>query len=334
MIDAPFQYFPVSSNPFEFKTGLRAIKPGNNAEDKIFQVDSEWQRYRHAKLGARAERLDKYVSSHKLSPATESRTILYILNQLTHEHPEQFELTYSQNNAGLYCSLSDEQLIFDQSLQLINNTKYQNALDALCCQVQEDIAIIERRKQRDFISYLHLCLPNHWAAEDIIGQSFIDAHLPVPEMGKINQQAPKLIETLIHKGPFERFTWGIATDKRLNHHPVAPEGIEQSEWQGRRFDPDKPELNLRIERQTTTGLPEVHAFIFTIRTYHRAVNGLSSDELTALKHAILTMPDPIKAYKGLHGQSDEICGYLDLMLTSDCNSRTSLSSRSISTQPL
>jgi hypothetical protein len=265
-------------------------------------------------MAARAERLEKYVCSHQLGPATESRAILYILNELTREYPKQFELTHSPNNTGLYCQLSGDQLHFDQSLQLINNNKYQNALDALCCQVQEDFAIVERCKQRDFISYLHLCLPNHWAAEDKIGQSFVDTHLPVPEMDKINQQAPKLIETLIHKGPFERFAWGIATDKRLNHHPMAPNGIEQAEWQGREFDPDRPELYLRTERQTTTGLPEVGSFIFTIRTYHRSVKDLTSGELTILKQAILTMPDKVKNYKRLHRQREEICGYLDRLL--------------------
>ena len=181
--------------------------------------------------------------------------------------------------------------------------------------MQEDIAIIERPEQIDFISYLHLCLPNHWAAEDKIGQSFIDVHAPVPEMDNINQQASKLIESLIHKGSYERFTWGIATDMRLNHHPITPGGIEHDEWQGRKFNPDKPVLYLRIERQTTTGLPEVSAFIFTIRTYHRAVKNLTRDELSILKHAILTMPDTVKAYKGLHKQSDDICEYLDQLLS-------------------
>lgn len=313
MTDAPLQYFPVSSNPFEFKAGLRVIKPGSKAEDNLFQIDTEWQQYRQAKMAARAERLDKYVCSHRLSPATESRAALYILHQLTREHPEQFESIHSQSNVRLHCRLSGEQLQFDQALRLTDNNKYQNSLDALCCQVQEDVAIVERPEQRDFISYLHLCLPNHWAAEDKIGQSFIDAHLPVPEMVKINHQAPKLIETLVHKGSYERFTWGIATDRRLNHHPIAPDGIGQNEWQGRKFAPGNPELNLRIERQTTTGLPEVGAFIFTIRTYHRAVKDLTRDELIILKHAILTMPDAVKAYKGLHGQSEEICDYLDLL---------------------
>ncbi|MEJ2574700.1 MAG: DUF3445 domain-containing protein [Gammaproteobacteria bacterium] len=314
MIGTPLQYFPVSSNSFEFKTGLRAIAPDHNPGNKIFQIDTQWQQYRQAKMAARAERLEKYVCSHQLSPATESCATLCILNQLQREHPEQFELSYSRNNVRLHCRLSGEQLDFDQSLQLINNNKYQSALDALCCQVQEDIAIVERCKQKDFISYLHLCLPNHWAAEDKIGQSFIEAHLPVPEMDKINQQAPRILDTLTHKGPFERFTWGIATDKRLNHHPKAPDGFAQTEWQGRKFDADKLALYLRIERQTTIGLPEVEAFMFTIRTYHRKVRNLASDELTILKHAILTMPDTVKAYKGLHRQSEEICEYLDRLL--------------------
>ena len=315
MVNAPLQYFPVSSNPFEFRTGLRVIRPGNKTEDKIFQVDTEWQRYRQAKMTARAERLDKYVCSHQLSQATESHATSFILNQLTHEYPEQFVLTEIKNGATLHCRLSGEQLQFNQSLRLINNNKYQNALDALCSHVQEDIAIIERPEQKDFISYLHLCLPNHWAAEDKIGQSFIDVHAPVPEMDKINQQASKLIESLIHKGSYERFTWGIATDMRLNHHPITPGGIEKNEWQGRKFNPDKPVLYLRIERQTTTGLPEVSAFIFTIRTYHRAVKSLTRDELSILQHAILTMPDTVKTYKGIHKQSEEICDYLDQLLS-------------------
>ena len=93
MVNAPLQYFPVSSNPFEFRTGLRVISPGNKTADKIFQVDTEWQRYRQAKMTARAERLDKYVCSHQLSPATESHATSFILNQLTHEYPEQFVFT-------------------------------------------------------------------------------------------------------------------------------------------------------------------------------------------------------------------------------------------------
>ena len=121
----PTVIFPIeitgTSNSFDFKTGLRAIKPGDNANEKIFQIDNEWQQYRHAKMIARAERLDKYVCSHQLGPATESRATLYIVNQLTHEHPEQFELTQSRNNIRLHCRLSGEQLDFDQSLQLINN---------------------------------------------------------------------------------------------------------------------------------------------------------------------------------------------------------------------
>ena len=315
MSDAPLQYFPVSPKPFEFQAGLRAIKSGGKPEDKIFQIDNEWQAYRRAKMTARAERLDKYVCRYQLSPAAESYATLYLLNQLRREYPEHFELTRSETSASIHCRLSGDRLHFDQSLQLIDNDEYQNALDALCCQVQEDLAIVEWREQKDFISHLHLCLPNHWAAEEKIGRSFIDAHLPVPEMEKINQQAPRLVETLIRKGPFERFTWGVSTDRRLNHHPTAPKGIDRTEWQGRRFDPDNPELYLRIERQTTIGLPKVSAFIFTIRTYHRAVDALTREELTILKRAVQTMPESVKAYKGLVKQDEEICRHLDRLLT-------------------
>ncbi len=85
-------------------------------------------------------------------------------------------------------------------------------------------------------------------------------------MEKITQRAVQLLNSLVNKGPFVRFAWGLATDRYLNHHPIAPEGKNTRFWEGRRFDPDNPELYLRVERQVTHGFPEIDAFMFTIRT--------------------------------------------------------------------
>jgi hypothetical protein len=315
-LTAPLNYFPIQNGPFEFRAGLRALKPEPaSAAERIFQIDKQWSHYRAEKLAARRERLDKYLCQHQLTPAVAARATLYLINQLRREYPHCFELAQQHARTTLRCQLSGETLHFDSQLELIEcegqpSPPYAHALDALCCQMQEDLAIIEINNGADAITFLHLCLPNYWAAADKIGHSFSNAHMPVPGMEKISRQAGALLTTLMQRGPFERFTWGITTDPRLNHHPEPPPGIAADEWRGRHFDPQQPQLWLRIERQITIALPEVNSLIFTIRTYLRDTKTLNTTELQPLINAIETMPDEVSGYKGIAAQREEIMEYL------------------------
>jgi hypothetical protein len=195
----------------------------------------------------------------------------------------------------------------------ITSTATHWALDALCSQIQEDLAICECRQDDNHISWLHLCLPNHWAAADKIGQNFVSAHAVMPGMERINQHATTLINTLIHKGPFERFTWGLATDTRLNRHPRTAEKTPATKDSGRCFDSSHPQLYLRVERQVTIGLPDVDAFTFLIRTYLYDVTTLDKAQLQQLSHALTTMPPDIRVYKGLAHSTSAIIRWLDAL---------------------
>lgn len=311
------EYFPVQSAPFEFRTGLRTLKPdGTSPGERIFQLDDQWSRYRAEKLAARRERLEKYVCQHQFTPAIASRAARLLINQLRREYPDLFTLEQQAGRATLHCQLSGERLHFDSQLELIAaehqpDPPYSSALDALCSQIQEDLSITTLDEEQDLITFLHLCLPNYWAAADKIGHSFLNAHMPVPGMERINRQADALITMLMQRGPFERFTWGVTTDMRLNHHPEPPPAIAPEQWRGRRFDPKQPRLWLRIERQVTVALPEAKSFLFTIRTYLRDIKTLNTEELHSLSNAITTMPDDVGRYKGMAGQKEEIVAYLE-----------------------
>jgi dimethylamine monooxygenase subunit A len=121
-------------------------------------------------------------------------------------------------------------------------------------------------------------------------------------MEKTLRHYPKLLETLVTKGPFTRLAWGIATDNRLNHHPEPPPGQQAQAWPGRRRGPGTSELFVRVERQNLLGLPEVHAFLFTIRTYFYALASLDAAEQAALLRAVESMSPAALQYKGLTGQ--------------------------------
>lgn len=116
---------------------------------------------------------------------------------------------------------------------------------------------------------------------------------------------------LLYNGPYVRFAWGLATDTRLNHHPQPPVGvISASEWQGRVFNPDQPQLYLRTERQLILGLPEVGALLFTIRTYFENIGNLEDERKDQLRLAIESMDEATLLYKGIGRSRDDILGWL------------------------
>ncbi len=302
-------YFPLARSTYQVTPGLHALGTdfGNGKADSLlFQFDDNFAHYRKTKLAARTESLEKYYCKAAFSPRKMSIINQFLIQQLCHESPDLFSLQQGKNHCHLHCNLTNETLAFDSRFKLIENQTdgagYNDSFDAIAMQIQEDLSLVERTPDGlDKIIALHLCFPNHWAAQDKIGKSFLASHAPVPGMERIYQRAEQLVTSLIHKGPFVRFAWGLATDKHLNHHPIVPDGKNTKLWEGRRFDPNNPELYLRVERQVIHGFPEIDAFLFTIRTYFYDVAKLkqSPEKRLALQTALQSMSDATLNYKGL-----------------------------------
>jgi dimethylamine monooxygenase subunit A len=188
--------------------------------------------------------------------------------------------------------------------------------DALCCQVQEDVAVVQMREgeHRDFLTAIHLCSPNHWSPAEKIGNAFHKIHEPVPNMERVTQHYSKMLSNIVAtKGPYTRFAWGIATDNRLNHHPEPPSGVDSNKWHGRQHETDEQPYYVRTERQNLVGFPEINAFMFTIRTYFYPIETLSQDEKKALVSALNSMQDEKKALvSALNSMSPEALVYKGL----------------------
>ncbi len=318
-------YFPIHKGIYEVTPGFRQWGQdlGNGpADGQLFQFDSHQSQYRRQKLCARQEALEKYYCLDRLSDQARYEVTAFVINRLLHEHPERFHLLQAgKTEARLACSDSGETLVFDKDLYLSSvetatsksdsQPAYHDAIDALACQVQEDLAITELTPAGDNLSAIHLCFPNHWAASAKVGRPFLDIHEPVPGMGRINQQSSQIFNAIINKGPYVRFAWGISTDSRLNHHPVAPLGIADTVWRGRSFDRDHPKVFLRVERQSVWGFSASQAILFTIRTYFYDLAQIKQDtkRRNLLISAIDSMSEPALAYKGL-GYKKELIAWL------------------------
>lgn len=326
--DAP-RYYPFQSGRYEVKAGMVNLGYdfGNGEKDKqVLQLDASFNFYRQAKLNARSENLAKYFQIYNYDDTVSREIVKFLITRLLIEHPQYFHWS----DFSLTCHLTQETLDFDEQYNLRQITsslvtpKYISGLDAIACQIQEDIAVVCCDNQtsqtsqtgNNWASAIHLCFPNHWSAASKIGRDFITIHLPVGEIEPINKRAAGLVKAMIHGKPAVRFAWGISTDTRLNHHPEPVPGIDPAIWQGRKFVVENPQLYLRIERQTIWGLPQVNAALFTIRTYFYDCATIRKDTYLChrLINAIASMSDESLDYKGLTDSKADILQWLNQAL--------------------
>lgn len=315
------RYFPLPSGHYAIKPGFYRLGHnfGNGAADsRLFQLDRQFGHYRQAKLSAREDSPDKYISFTTEGRQREPALNRFIIPRLCAEYPEHFHLQQMGERQQLDCHLSGDSLSFAADGRYLGCQPgeqcplppYLNGLDALAMQIQEDLALVCLNGTENRLCAIHLCQPNHWAPRDKIGRDFIGVHQPVPGMERINPKAAQLLQACLEQGPFVRFAWGIATDDRLNHHPEAPAHWAPQAWSGRDFDPADPAAWLRVERQTLYGLPQINGVLFGIRTYHYALTDLSRTQQRLLSQALATMPTTSLKYKGLTGQHHALQAWL------------------------
>lgn len=299
------KYLPFIEGGYSVAPGLIPMQKALHARDKlVFQIDHLYKDYINNKLACRKENISKYFCAHDLKNETASIVNRYIVTQLFGEHPSFFDLHNTDDEFHFLNKTTKEELRWNTDWTNVSGDKYISLFDALCSQLQEDFAICQIENDNDWMAAIHLCAPNHWAALDKVGRSFDIVHAPVPGMEKNMKHYFKMLSTVINKGPYTRFAWGISTDNRLNHHPQSPPGIDDDYWYGRTTDENNTELFVRVERQNLIGFPEVNAFLFTIRTYFYAVDELNKEEKISLMNAVESMSPESLHYKGLSDKKE------------------------------
>jgi len=250
-------------------TTAPGLVPLVRGTQKIFDEDEHYEEYIENKRRCHAEDISKYHCKHNLRENTRDAVNEFLSARMTAEYPEIFQ------------------------------TKQVHDFDTLCSQLQEDVAVVQMEGDKDWLTAIHLCSPNHWDPRTKIGKPFNEIHIPVPEIGRTVKNYQVMLKMIIDKEPFTRFAWGIATDTRLNHHPEPPPGYDLEKWRGRKMADKNTEFFVRVERQNLIGLKDVNAFIFTIRTYFYRVSELATEEKSALAKAVQSMTPASLEYKGM-----------------------------------
>lgn len=255
-------------------------------------------------------RRGKYEVVPGLSPLSDD---IFLRDELYHDYLDQKKACFEEGKNKYICT--DREYIENEEryLNFLNECAGLNAcdLDEFSLLVQEDFSIVKGDKAL----MISLCFPNHWDPCEKISQNFNDIHIPVADFGPIAKNAQRLCRSMIERGPFKRFAWGLATDTRLNHHPVPPAGVSADLWGGRSFKNDgNHKLYMRVERQHMVGLAQLDSFLFTIRTYFLDVAQIPEEQLTLLQDAVNSMSEETMAYKGVAKNKDEINSYLNNLI--------------------
>lgn len=272
------RYLPFTTGVYTTAPALIPLR-----DEKVFDVDEHYQDYIANKNQCRAEDITKYYCEHNFSGRTNRAVTDFLFSRLHEEYPNLLD--------------------FDRDT-------YDSLFDGICSHLQEDVAVIQLDGDKDWLTAIHLCSPNHWDPRTKIGRPFNEIHTPVPNIERTVKNYQVMLKMIVEKEIFTRFAWGIATDARLNHHPEPTDGYDATAWRGRRMAENNTGFFVRVERQNLIGLKEVNAFVFTIRTYFYKVSELSKDEKVALANAINSMNKESLDYKGMSGFKNELVSFL------------------------
>ncbi|MBW7876055.1 MAG: DUF3445 domain-containing protein [Candidatus Cloacimonetes bacterium] len=268
-------YRPWLSRRFRMEAGLSVLGRdwGMGSLDSLFfQKTPDFLHYRQTKEEGIRENLGKYYLSD-LSQAEESLFLEWVLKKASNE--------------GLALDDLHTEPLLNFSLN-----------------ISEDLSLIRISDSEAILALASIFFPNHWSPEEKFAKDFLAVHAPVPNMQKINASHLALLGAALKKDqPMVRFAWGIATDKRLNHHPTPPPGIAYEAWHGR-----SPSLNgslyARVERQVLAGVPKTDLIYFSIRTYFTDFSMMNNEDLDCIRACILDMDEAILNYKGLSSCKD------------------------------
>lgn len=265
-------YTPFDTGHYSFHVGLETL----SEDAQVFSIDDQVPRYHDNKEAIRKSNPGDHIGTSEFSAELRESVTRWLVGRTNDEHPETFP--------------SDTATSFED----------------IAFQLQEDLAIVHvPEKGEDRLVAVHICAPSGWDPSEKLGKSFLDIHDPIPEMEHINKNAENMMRALTRQGIRQRFVWGITFDGALNRHPkvIAHENRTC-------FDPDAPEVYVRVERQCIIGFPEDAAFLFTIRSYVYDVLDLNREHRKNLRDALMSLSPAIREYKGITDDVEPVVSWL------------------------
>jgi hypothetical protein len=154
------------------------------------------------------------------------------------------------------------------------------------------------KSEDDGVVRLHggcVCFPSSWRLSEKVGKPIEFIHDVVPELNAtIGAGIQRFLANLKPGVAWLRHNWGLSRSPELNQHP--DRGLPRLDATVR-----SDEVWVRIEHQALVALPKSRGILFGIRLANHSLAEVKVDRVAAerLTRALVTMPEPMAAYKGV-----------------------------------
>jgi len=152
-------------------------------------------------------------------------------------------------------------------------------------------------------------IPTHWDPAQNLGRNFSEIHQRVGDNAGLKKSHPALMNAMVNKGPFVRYSWALSRSSALSQNPIVLD--KHSAEAAALINTDTPmdlmeSFHFRVERQTFLPFPEFGRGLFAIHIYQKPL----LDKLTTqarvdrLADSIESMSPATRAYRAMTDWAD------------------------------
>ncbi len=311
----PFPLASVSSSkkpsPFRYSVNVAPHSPSGIAgsvDEYFFDIDE----FYYSELAERQLTLAQYPQHHWLTNSMKPAAwelLANSLKRLARDYPHYFTLTINGNHWHWHNQLTGDTRVFN----LDKNTGLDDSpLMFLGSQLPGDWALLQQQDDQLYLQAGLITGPAGWSLQAVRGMDYYQWHAPVPDDYQVFKRSLNYLLRLPADQPVRRTNWGLCVDPRL-HMSLDNQQQWRNAWQNLSPQDFGQRVNLRVEWQVLERLPKSKAIAFYIKTYFLTLADMQSqpDWLSALRHALETMPEAIARYKNLHLARPQLLDFLN-----------------------
>ena len=190
---------------------------------------------------------------------------------------------------------------------------FENPLELASLLVQEDLIIMQPKKDVFYLKSASLCAPTRWSLKEKFNLSLSEIHKEVPGYKeKIDLRVNNIFQNLPDQKIFERYNWSIFDSPEL-FQPIGSKTLVEI----KNIDPE--DLYLRVERQTLRRLKDSRSILFTVRVHVDPMTSILSDKniIMDLIKAIKNLEEDMKNYKVIQPFEEKLIKWLKLKIVNE-----------------